>query len=591
MNNLKKFPLHWMLFLGILLITEFFVIRFEKQNYFALLIWFSLVGIYISSLRVRIILSYIFNLIDKQPIHFLITFQVLYLIWCAAVLFSNPYTYQIQHGDAVFFTQTLWNMTHGLLPESSFFSTNGALFTGDPRLLSNSVGYVSIFTLHQYWLPLLLLTPIYALYPEPPTVLFALNFYVVTLGTAGVYWASLNLGAKKGDAVLIAVLYVLIPQISISLFFKGYFDVLAFGVMPWLLGAILCRKRFASYFFAVLVSAISFPYTYFVCFCGVVAFLFLNSRLSGIMLLIIGFAMMKFDTLIFEQMTASYFSLGNIPPSFLKAYVLDRTIGSLISPFKAILIYLLYLFLLVGFFPLYVIYRNRKCNLLVIGLLVLVCLASIISLFRSYGWEFQRNSILIIPVYLSAIIAYIELQNDNFFSLSIKSLSKDRVNLTRVIFFSGLISAMLCLTPYLSGPLASHLPWGSNGIITASLNTKKWQWTLDEFNRTVPRNAQVAYLADPEVQAYIFNRQHAWVIGGEPKGVRYYVLIGDSLSPADRLSWDLAIMALKKSNRYLLIFDGNPGKRLLIYENLDYQTIQRDDSKIGWPNWNDIFFR
>ena len=112
------------------------------------------------------------DLIDRHAILLLAVWIIIYLTWCGLVLFTNPFRFELNQGDAVFYVQTLWNLVNGMNPENSFFTMNGTLLAGDDPRYANTFGYVSIFALHQYWLPMAVLTPLYALFPQPPMHLF-----------------------------------------------------------------------------------------------------------------------------------------------------------------------------------------------------------------------------------------------------------------------------------------------------------------------------------------------------------------------------------------------------------------------------------
>lgn len=515
------------------------------------------------------------QLIDKNSSRLLTAWVAIYLLWCGVVLFANPYIFEVNHGDAVYYTQTMWNLVHGLRPESSFFTMNGMLQAGDDPRYLDTYGYVSIFTLHYNWLPMLLLTPLYALFPSPPMNVYALLVWCIVLGVPGVYWAARQAGASRPFAFFASLGYSLLPQVEIQLFFKGYVDALGIGLMPWMFGALFGKRWRLLLLFAFLVAAISFPYTQYVVMFGVVAMLFFRAYLPGLMVILIGAGMMKLDGWVFATAAMPYLAKGTVIPSFLKVYVLDRTIGSLIPAASVNTAYFIYLFQSVAFLPLLAVWKDQRWNMPLLGLIVLAAMAFGASLFRSYGWEFQRNAFFIVPVYMMGILAYLSLRKEDL-------ARGTTFNAPAALLSVGVACAIFLGSPYINPPLASHFPWGVSGKVTKSENTRQWEKALKVFNSYVPKDASLAWWASPEIQGTLSNRQKVWYMEREPKGVRFYVFFGKPLNSAHEDLWVSKITALKASSGFKLVYEGNPGKRLVIFENLKAASIPRNEHLLGW---------
>jgi len=335
------------------------------------------------------------------------------------------------------------------------------------------------------------------------------------------------------------------------------------------------KRWILSLFFAFLVAAISFPFTQFVIMVGLVAMVFFRAFLPGLGIVLIGFGMMKFDEWVFAVTTAPYLAAGEVVPSYLKLYILDRTISSLVPAAASLTVYYLYLFQAVVFLPLLALWRNHRWNMQLLGLLFLLLMAFGASLFRSYGWEFQRNSFFIVPVYMMAIVAYVSLRRDS-------SDAKQTFNAPAALLFAGLTSAIFLGSPYIYPPLASHFPWGVSGKVTETDDTRQWRNALKVFRSHVAEDATLAWWASSEVQATLSNRQHVWYMNREPKGVRYYVFFGPPRNPAEEAQWHAKMAELAAAPDFRLVYEGNPGKRLVIYENLKASVIPRDEKLLGW---------
>lgn len=539
--------------------------------------------LYLRYFKVEGYFAGVMRFLDRYALWVLAAWIVAFLAWCGLVLFSDPYRYEINHGDAVFFTQTLWNLAHGLNPENSFFTFNGLPLTvdDDPRY-ANTYGYVSIFTMHQYWLPMALLTPLYALFSQPPMHLFALQICIVAFGVPGVYWAVRQAGASRLFAVLAAMGYSLLPQVEIQLFFKGYFDFLALGIMPWLFGALLGRKWLLMYFFALLVALISLPHAYFVIIFGLAVALFFRAFLPGAVVVSIGWVMMKIDTAVFLAAVSPYHNSLSELPSFFKSYIVDRNFDELIYNLGVNSSYMLSMLQGMAFLPLLALRRNGRWDMAMLGFGFVLAGAFGMMLFRSAGWEFQRNSFLIVPLFMMTMVACINLQQRFNMTPEDKD-SRYRAAPSILLVISMIALIALGHRYYPSGPLASHMPWGENGYIFHSRDdVRNWDTALAKLDDIVPKDASIAWRAGPEVQAFMANRQHSWWMGREPKEVKYYVFLGDPQNGREYLAWESLIAILSQHNNFKLLFNEIAGKRLTIYENLDAKAIPRNEKILGW---------
>lgn len=534
-----------------------------------------------------------YSIYVERHVHvFLIGFILVHLLWSGFIIFLNPYEWGYNHGDAIFYTQTLRNMVEGLRPESSYFALGPGFnpFLDDPRYC-NANGYVSIFTLHQCWLPILIFSPLYALYPYPPMHIFVQLIIVVTIGVPGMFWAIRAMGGTKNAAFFGALGYVLLPHVEILLFFKGYFDVLAFAVIPWIFAGLFARKWWVLYVSATCLAAISYPYTYTVMMIGLVAVIFFKTYRQGIIVFLIGFLMMKWDNAVFVSSSLSYKDISEIP-SFLKYYVLDRTIGSLIRPFRVYLDYIGSLFQAGAFLPLFQIRLDKKWNMPVIGMLVLVGMGMFLMLFRSAAWEVARNSNVIVPLYVCVFMTYVSMTQKNK-DLEINDSNNSIKKCATICLSCCMVTMILFGNAYSApSPLASHYPFGSNAKLYSTQFTLDRKFALEKLEQYVPSHATLAFMAEGNVGAVLANRQHVWHIGREPEGVQYYVCFGFQVppgaSPKPKGKWNALIDKMQLDEKFKLLYrdDSVP---MVIYENMDAHPIPRKEELLGWNVLLNVF--
>ncbi|MBE0621679.1 MAG: DUF2079 domain-containing protein [Burkholderiales bacterium] len=526
----------------------------------------------------------ILRFLDRYTLPVLVAWMVAYLTWCGLVLFANPYGYEVNGGDAAWYVQTLWNLVHGFRPENSLWTLNGPSIVGDDPRFPSAYGYVSIFTFHQYWLPMAMLAPIYALSPQPPMHLFAVQIWVIALGLPGVYWAVRQYGGSRHFALLAAIGYSLLPQVATLLFFKGYMDAIALGILPWLFGAYFSRKWALMYVFALLTALIGFPFTHFVIIFGLAVLIFLRALVPGAVVVLIGLSIMTIDMIIMTTALGFYYASPEKVPSFFTAFVLKHSITSAITNIKFNVMYVAFLLQGMAFLPVIALWRGARRDNSILGLWFILSLAFVAMMWRSFGWEFQRNSFFIVPVFMLGITSCLSLQ---------RQLEEDQQPATAgvlcapaVLLIFGMASMIFFGNPYSKGPIATHFPWGKEVTLASKDETIKWRMALERLNELVPKNAQIASRTSPKIYAFLANRQHSWEIGREPAGVKYYVFIGDPDLDADgpekAAAWKSDRAKLKGDTRFQVLLDENPGKPLLILENLQAHPISRNEKLLGW---------
>jgi hypothetical protein len=522
----------------------------------------------------------IFSIFIERHAHLLLFFFILtHLAWSGFVIFLNPFEWGYNHGDAVFSSQTLWNLVDGFRPENSYFTfPDGVPEGADPRYTMNA-GYVNLFSLHQPWLSILVLPWIYAVYPFPPMHLFAPFLLIVGAGLPGMFRAVRASGGSKTLALLAAVGYILLPHVEILIFFKGYFDVLALGVMPWVFAALFARKWWLFYVASLCLAAVSYPYTYTVMIIGTAAALFFRATLQGIIVFLIGFFMMKWDSAVFIASVLPYYKEIEAIPSFFESYILNRTVGSLIGPFKIYISYIGSMLLAGGFLPLLGLYRNSKWNFEVAGLLVIAGIGLVPLLFRSVGWEVARNSTLIVPLYLCAFKTFIDIggNQEEAKQLSFSRNSSAKVMVT-ICLLCSMVSIILIGNDYQApSPLASHYPWGENAKLKPTELTRKQWEVVEQFGRTIPHDAQLAFRAEGNFEALMANRKHGWHIGREPKGVQYHAFVGELTGTGS----EKLIENMRRNEVFKPVYEGS-SVPMVIFENQNAHPVPRNENLLGW---------
>jgi hypothetical protein len=552
-------------------------------NVLIILSLFGIEKLYVPNKYIQKIKLHVFGFIEFHSLTILAIWIFCFLFWTGVVLFSDPYRAEIAQGDSMFFTQTLWNLVHGLKPESSIFTFNGLPLapTDDPRY-ANTYGYVSIFTLHHYWFPMLVLTPLYALFPEPPMNIFAVQIIVLVIGLPGIYWGVRQIGGGRLPSLLFAVGYSLLPQLDSQLFFKGYFDFLTLGTMPWFVFGLYANKRLVTCFAALLLGLNGYSFAPFLILMGFAQILFFHDRLLGILVVLIGITFMAVSGRLYDVALSAYYQVYTGRPSFFRKYILEADFNQILLNLKFQVSYFLYLLQGLAFLPILALLGKRSFYRITIGFWFIFIGIVFLMIWRNVAWEFQRNSLLIVPVYCFSIIAFFKLSNVN-----VRVGANTLVNKS---FLPGVILMVCFLTNifiaekyYRPRYLESHMPWGGNGFfMNDRKNVLGWSSALKRLDEIVPKSESMAWRSSMEVQAFLANRQNSWYAGRAPKEVKYYVFIGEPSTDLEREEWSLLIQTLEKDKNIRLIAHENPGMSLIVYENLESRPVYRDERIIGW---------
>lgn len=519
--------------------------------------------------------------VERYSIPLLVLWGAMYLTWCGLVVFANPYRYDLNQGDAMVVTQILSNLVDGFRPEYSVFTLNAPIGAGEDPRFPAAYGYVSAFTLLQSWLPLALLTPLYAIFPYPPMHVFAVQICIIAIGLPGMYWAVRKAGGSTTFALFATIGYSLLPQVGTQLFFHAYMEPMGLALLPWLFGALLSRKWMLMCFFAVLTALISFPFTQFVIIVGLATLIFFRAIVPGLVIMMIGWVIMKVDSAIIASALSPYYATSADIPSLFKHYVLDRTIGSFRGVVETNIWYIFSIFQTIAFLPLFALWQKGRWNKSILGFFFILCLAFGASLFRSYGWEFQRNSFFIVPIYMMAIVAYLALQRQP----DADQYDKEGVTNppTVTLFMAGLLVAIFWGNPHnYPSTIASHFPWGKGVTIFADEETQKWKQTLQKLDEIVPKTAPIAWRANSDIDGIMTNRQHSWWMGKHPEGVKYYAFIGEAPNNSEKAEWITLMAKLKNDKNFRVIYDENPGKPMLVFENMLAYSVPRKEEWLGW---------
>lgn len=527
------------------------------------------------SKHVKTLVKHCSAFIESYAYLLLAGFIIVHLVWSGLVIFLNQFESIYNHGDAIFFTQTLRNLVDGLRPEHSYAAFPIDLTKGEDPRFGGAYGYVSIFTFHQYWLPMLVLTPLYAIYPHPPMHIFAPLMVVIGVGLPGMFWAVRAAGGSRTLALLGAVGYALLPHVERLLFFKGYFAILALAVMPWIFGALLARKWWAFYMSSLCLAAIAYPYSYTVMIIGVATAVFFRAVIPGTIVFLVGFVVMKWDSAVFIGSILPYYQNASAIPSLLKYFVLDRTIGSLITPFKINICYIGSILQAGAFLPILALRQNHRWNSVLVGLLVITSFSGVLMLFRSAGWAIPRNSNFIVPLYICAFKAFVDIAGTSG-KTKLQSGNGGTMKITASIcLLCSMVSMILVGSPY-----GSHYPGGVKAKLNATEFTMKCRVALANFERYVPADAQLAFRAAGNFSAILANRQHIWWIGREPEGVKYYIFIG-RMPSVEAAETAQIIEKMRRDKTFKLLYE-DASTPMVIFENLNTYPIPRDESLLGW---------
>lgn len=527
-----------------------------------------------------------FEFIENHPLALLLIFIVLALSWLCFVIFRNPYLYSYNHGDGAAFTQYLHNICRGVGPETSLYSN----LEGGPA--NNPYFYVSLFATGLCLLPLFLLAPLYWLYPYPPMHVFAVVIIVIFFGSLGMYLAIRAMGGSKTLSLLGAIGYCILPMVEYPILYKGYFSNLGFAVYPYIFAFLFSRKWTFFYISSLLLSLIGLAYVYSVIALGVITAIFFRARRQAVVICLIGIVMMILNKVVFLQSIKGIWTGGMSSTDFFIKHTLNCDIGSLLLPLIFNSFYVLMLLMAVYFIPLFGIRRKKIWNWPIVGMLSFALIGCAMGIFRGHGWIFHRNNNIVVPIYLAAFMAYINIAKAGQNSKDRAGMDPRKSVFFGFLLFSGIVSASLWLTLYYpwriefkhrSAPAVYSL--GSNhssaSVLRISPNKKKLEDLLRKINEFVPDDASIAFRVDAGLEAFLANRQKVWRLGSNPDGVEYYIVQTKAINEiADNYpSWQESVEKIEHNVNIRLLYKD---EAIVIYKDTKPVKIPRLESVLGW---------
>ncbi|MBF0403974.1 MAG: hypothetical protein HQL00_08415 [Nitrospirae bacterium] len=519
--------------------------------------------------------------VEKYAVVILIAFIIVTSAWLGFVLFKNPYVTTYNAHEAPYFVQMLYNYVSGNGPETS-------LYYNLDFLSSNPNYYASVFAERPRWSSIGLVALLYSLHPVPPMQVYAVILIVVILGCTGIYIAVRSLGATKLMSLLAAMGYILLPQVEHLMFIRGHFDIVGVGILPLVFASLFKRRWGWFYFMCLLYAAISYPQTLFVMFLGIITGVFFRAWKQGMIALLIGLSVMLWDNAVLRQALCGIY---NNPSYFVR--VIDRllTDNALTSRLMQIFIfnikYITLLLLAVSFLPLLGLRREGKWNLEVIGTLAFMIPSIGMSfVYGDYGFFYQRNDPYIVPIYLSAFVAY----------MTLKKGTRDTPN-TEYLFRSLLIASIISLSLFTT----AHFPWVVNytapkmitkdyygiesfkTLVNEQKKNEKRRDLLEKIAEYIPLGASVACYVNSDIRAFLANRQSVWFFPNYPPGVEYFVIEGPKapISPENMNNFRIAYnLFIDRENYQILYYSLD--KTSVIIKNLHPSPIPRNEAILGW---------
>lgn len=512
--------------------------------------------------------------IESKAVFILIIFILIVICWFGLDIFMNPYLYEYNHGNGAYCSQVLHNLCSGLGPEHTV-KYDAVLF-----FQSNPYYYASAFSAVPHILPLILLPPLYCLYPYPPMHVFAVVILVIAFGSFGIYLAVRSLKGSKTMALMAAIGFCLLPWVEKPIFMHGHFDVISYAVYPFVFAALFARRWLLFYVSVFLLSTINMPYTYSTMAIGLMIAIFFKAPRQGLIAVVIGFIVMLWDKEIIRESLRGIFDLSMQSSGTLMQLLMVMNFSSFI---KAALFHVGYIFLLlmtVSFLPLLGIRRDKDWDWPIIGMLLFAVIGAFMGLFRSYDLASHRNANMVVPIYLSAFMVLTDMCRTKLLARDGDKSLKNNIVLISFLLFSGIASVTFWFS--------NHYPWAViNGKGILSVNYIKsspikaqYNHILAKMREFIPDDASVAYRIDAGIQAYITNRQKSWYLGLHPEGVEYYfiqtkevVYIDVNLPP-----WQEYLTKVEGDKNNKLLYKDD---RLVIYKNLNPQPIPRLESVLG----------
>jgi hypothetical protein len=243
---------------------------------------------------------------------------------------------------------------------------------------------------------------------------YAVVLVVVSLGSAGTYIAVRSLGATKTMSLVAAMGYVLLPQVEHLIFHRGQVDMVGLGFLPLVFAALFRRSWGWFYIMCLLYAAINYPQTFSIMFLGIIVAVFFKAWKQGIIASLIGLVVMLWDNAVLRQAHCGLTTDPNYFVSFILPNIFSGELftGAFRDSVTFTAKYITFLLMVVSFLPLLAIRKGGKWNLEIIGILIFMLPCVGLSFVYDYGYLYQRNDVIIVPVYLAAFAAYMSLKKE-----------------------------------------------------------------------------------------------------------------------------------------------------------------------------------
>lgn len=448
---------------------------------------------------------------------FLLIIFIIYFTTVSFLRHDNFYTGKFDLGNM---SQTVWNTTQGRIFQLT-----------DP----DGIEIVSRLAVHADFF-LILLTPFYALFPTPKTLLF-IQVIIVGAGVFFVYKLALRLIKNQNIALAFSFSYLLNPSLQRSILYDFHSVVLA---TSFLLGAyyFYLKKQYKTFIFIAIFAAITKEQIWLILgIFGVFIFFKEKKRIFGSALFISSFLI--FYYLVSSAIPAakgdshfalSYYSqFGDSPYEIIKNIILSpQDIVKIIFE-KERIEYLIQLFMPVGFLPIFApIY-------LIFALPDL--LKNILSSNPNLHQIYYQYTAAITPfIYISSIYAI-------SFLKKVRLLNKNIIIITFICFFA-------IYGAYKYGPL----PGSKNSnidVFTKQINNKS---IITDYTKNIPEHLSVA--ATNNIGAHLTHRERLYVL---PQGINkadvVVFLIDDSDKTNHTQNQKKEINKLRDNRKYKIGFE------------------------------------
>jgi uncharacterized membrane protein/uncharacterized membrane protein YbhN (UPF0104 family) len=463
--------------------------------------------------RILQVESWIANHKHETVLLFLFVCYVIYFTLVTFLRHDHFYTGKFDLGNMA---QTVWNTTQG-----RFFQ-----FTNP-----DSVHNVSRLSTHADFI-LVLLAPLYALFPSPKTLLF-LQTFVVGIGCFFVYWIARDKLKSKSIALAFAFSYLINPGVERA----NLYDFHAVTLATTFLLAMYYfyqKKRYILFgVFAILAGITKEQIWVIVALFGVLIFFIQKKRLIGSALFLGGFAFSYFlisyaipNASGTDHFALSYYSeLGDGPVGILRTILLspDKIIDIILQ--KERIDFLRQILSPVGYlpliFPFFMLFASPE--------LLISLLSSNPQLHQIY---YHYTAAITPFIYLSSIFAV---------GIILKFLPKS-LGFLIILFIAG--SALIGAYKY--GPLP-----GARNPNTDMFTKQVWEreYIHAELSK-IPSEAVVA--ASNNVAAHLSNRETVYILPlGLEKADVIVFLLNDSEQPQSLAAQKTQIAQLRKNKQYI----------------------------------------